>query len=114
MQPDSQESSYFSFSAHRSSLLHLPVEYQLHAAVGAAAAPAHVAEPTAAAASVEPLACSLQGLHCFPVAAEVAATAAPPVLVAFDAQPPSLGASTATPAFVSQPQQYRSQEPGQV
>ena len=115
MQPDSQGSSYFSFLAHRSSLLRLPVEHQLLAAVEAAAAPAHAAAPTAAAASVVPLACSLQGLRCFPIAAAgAAATAALPFLAAFDAQRPCLDASRATHAVVSQPQQYQSQEPDQV
>ena len=99
VQPDTQESFGSSFSARHSSLHH-PAVFQLHLAVEAAAAPAHAAAPTAAAVSVAPLSCSLQGLHCFPIAAEAAATAAPPVLAAFDALLPSQGASRATPASV--------------
>jgi len=70
--------------------------------------------PTAAAASVEPLSCSLQELRCYPVAAEAAATVAHAILAPFDAQLLSLGASRATHAFVLQPQLYQSQVPGHV
>ena len=99
VQPDTQESSGFSFSAHHSSLHH-PAVIQLHLAVEAVAVLAHAFAPTAVAVSVAPLSCSLQELHCFPIAAEAAATAAPQVLAAFDARLPSLGASRANPVFV--------------
>ena len=99
MQPDTQESFGSSFSARHSSLHH-PAVIQLHLAVEAVAVLAHAFAPTAVAVSVAPLSCSLQELHCFPIAAEAAATAAPPVLAAFDALLPSQGASRATPASV--------------
>lgn len=99
VQPGTQESFGSSFSAHHSSLHH-PAVFQHHLAVEAVAAPAHAAAPTAAAVSVALLSCSLQGLHCFLIAAGAAATAAPPVLAAFDARLPSLGVSRATPASV--------------
>ena len=116
-QPDIQESSCSSFSTHHSSLqagVQPQAGLQPRAAVEAAAAPAHAAEPTAAAASVEPLSCSSQVLHCYPAAAEAVAIAAHAILVPFDAQLLSLGASEATHAFVLQPRLYQSQVPGQV
>merc|ERR1719234_1506767 len=91
-QPDTQESFYSSFSTHHSSLLaEAQQQAGLHqlAAVEAAAAPAHAAEPTAAAASAEPLSCSAQELHCYPFAAAGAAvaSAAHAIRAPFDAQP---------------------------
>ena len=104
-----QESSCSSFSTRRSSHQR-PLEPQHLSAVEAAAAPAHAAVPTAAAAEAAPRACSLQELHyCL-----AAATAALQVLAAFDALLPCLGVSKAGRVFLSQPQQYPSQEPDKV
>lgn len=108
-----QESSCSSFSTRRSSHQR-PLEPQHLSAVEAAAAPAHAAVPTAAAAEAAPRACSLQELHYCLAAAEAAATAALQVLAAFDALLPCLGVSKAGRVFLSQPQQYPSQEPDKV
>ena len=109
-----QESSCSSFSTRRSSHQR-PLEPQHLSAVEAAAAPAHAAVPTAAAAEAAPRAYSLQELrYCLAAAAEAAATAALQVLAAFDALLPCLGVSKAGRVFLSQPQQYPSQEPDKV
>ena len=108
-----QESSCSSFSTRRSSHQR-PLEPQHLSAVEAAAAPVHAAVPTAAAAEAAPHACSLQGLHYCLAVAEAAATAALQVLAAFAALLPCLGVAKADRVFLSQPQQYPSQEPDKV
>ena len=108
-----QESSCSSFSTRRNSHQR-PLEPQHLSAVEAAAAPVHAAVPTAAAAEAAPRACSLQGLRYCLAAAEAAATAALQVLAAFDALLPCLGVAKADRVFLSQPQQYPSQEPDKV
>ena len=105
-----QESSCSSFSTRRS-FHQRPLEPQHLSAVEAAAAPVHAAVPTAAAAEAAPRACSLQGLHYCLAAAVAAATAALQVLAAFAALLPCLGVAKADRVFLSQPQQYPSQEP---
>ena len=108
-----QESSCSSFSTRRSSHQR-PLEPQHLSAVEAAAAPVHAAVPTAAAAEAAPRACSLQGLRYCQAVAVAAATAALQVLAAFDALLPCLGVAKADRVFLSQPQQYPSQEPDKV
>ena len=108
--PNIQESSCSSFSTRRSSHQR-PLEPQHLSAVEAAAAPVHAAVPTAAAAEAAPRACSLQGLRYCLAVAEAAATAALQVLAAFAALLPCLGVAKADRVFLSQPQQYPSQEP---
>ena len=108
-----QESSCSSFSTRRSSHQR-PLEPQHLSAVEAAAAPVHAAVPTAAAAEAAPRACSLQGLRYCQAVAVAAATAALQVLAAFAALLPCLGVSKANRVFLSQPQQYQSQEPDKV
>ena len=108
-----QESSCSSFSTRRSSHQR-PLEPQHLSAVEAAAAPVHAAVPTAAAAEAAPRACSLQGLRYCQAVAVAAATAALQVLAAFAALLPCLGVAKAGRVFLSQPQQYPSQEPDKV
>ena len=107
------ESSCSSFSTRRSSHQR-PLEPQHLSAVEAAAAPVHAAVPTAAAVEAAPRACSLQGLRYCLAVAEAAATAALQVLAAFAALLPCLGVAKADRVFLSQPQQYPSQEPDKV
>ena len=111
--PNIQESSCSSFSTRRSSHQR-PLEPQHLSAVEAAAAPVHAAVPTAAAAEAAPRACSLQGLRYCQAVAVAAATAALQVLAAFAALLPCLGVAKADRVFLSQPQQYPSQEPDKV